>query len=61
MEFQLVVLARVIVDSDQVTLTATGITKLVKMLQSSDDNVVILAGNLHFLQKNDICCHASPQ
>ena len=38
------VLARVIVDVDQVTLTAEGVTQLVKVLRSDDDNAIILAG-----------------
>ena len=40
---QTVVLARVIVDVDQVTLTAKGVTALVNVLHSQDDKAVILA------------------
>ena len=43
---QVVVLARVIVDVNQVTLTAEGVTRLVRILRSQDDNAVILAGKL---------------
>ena len=42
--FQIVVLARVIVDRDQVSLTAEGVTSLVELLQSKVDNVIILSG-----------------
>ena len=38
-------LARVIVDVDQVALTAEGVTQLVKVLRSDDDNAVILAAS----------------
>ena len=48
---QMVILARVIVDVDQVTLTAEGVTRLVRILRSQDDNAVILAGALAF---NDV-------
>ena len=41
---QIVVLARVIVDHDQVSLTALGVTKVTEVLRSDDDNAVILAG-----------------
>ncbi len=41
---QVIILARVIVDRDQVSLTADAITALVRILKSSDDNAVILAG-----------------
>ncbi|KAK7484931.1 hypothetical protein BaRGS_00023851, partial [Batillaria attramentaria] len=44
--FQIVVLARVIVDQDQVTLTAQGITVLVNKLHSKEDNVLVLACSL---------------
>ncbi|XP_070566344.1 ankyrin and armadillo repeat-containing protein-like isoform X3 [Ptychodera flava] len=44
--FQIVVLARVIVDRDQVTLSAEGVTRLVMLLQSEDENTVILSGRL---------------
>ena len=47
----MVILARVIVDVDQVTLTAEGVTRLVRILRSQDDNAVILAGALAF---NDV-------
>ena len=43
---QVVVLARVIVDQDQVTLTAKGIMLLVTKLQSADDKVLVLACSL---------------
>ena len=43
---QVVVLARVIVDQDQVTLTAKGIMLLVNKLQSADDKVLVLACSL---------------
>ena len=41
---QVVILARVIVDRDQVYLTADGVTKLVNILKSKDETAVILAG-----------------
>ncbi|XP_038077595.1 ankyrin and armadillo repeat-containing protein-like isoform X2 [Patiria miniata] len=44
--FQIVVLARVILDRDQVSLSAEGVTTLVRLLKSQDDNTVILAGTL---------------
>ncbi|XP_064647682.1 ankyrin and armadillo repeat-containing protein-like isoform X2 [Lineus longissimus] len=44
--FQIVVLARVIIDRDQVSLTALGVTTLVETLSSKDDNAVILAASL---------------
>ncbi|KAL8620460.1 hypothetical protein ACOMHN_048393 [Nucella lapillus] len=45
--FQVVVLARVIVDQDQVELTARGITQLVNKLQGpGEDKVVVLACSL---------------
>ncbi|XP_067649055.1 ankyrin and armadillo repeat-containing protein-like [Haliotis asinina] len=44
--FQIVVLARVIVDQDQVLLTARGITELVKKLTSEDENTVVIAASL---------------
>ncbi|XP_033640039.1 ankyrin and armadillo repeat-containing protein-like isoform X1 [Asterias rubens] len=44
--FQIVVLARVILDRDQVSLSAEGVTTLVRLLRSGDDNTVILAGTL---------------
>ena len=40
----MVVLARVIVDVDQVSLSAKGVTTLVHILKSKDDHAVILAG-----------------
>ena len=40
------VLARVIVDRDQVDLTAHGVKALVSVLRSDDDNAVILSGKL---------------
>ncbi|XP_071948397.1 ankyrin and armadillo repeat-containing protein-like [Antedon mediterranea] len=44
--FQIVILARVIVDEDQVTLSALGVTSLVRLLTSESDDTNILAGNL---------------
>ena len=44
--FQIVVLARVIIDHDQVSLTAEGVTLLVNKLDSDDDNVIVLASSL---------------
>ena len=41
---QVVILARVITDSDQVSLTAKGIACLVKILTSTNDEAVIMAG-----------------
>ena len=41
---QVVILARVIVDRDQVYLTADGVTKLVNILKSKDETAVILSG-----------------
>ena len=43
---QVVVLARVIVDQDQVSLTARGITLLVDKLRSGEDKVLVLACSL---------------
>lgn len=40
------VLARVIVDQDQVMLTARGVTLLVEKLHSTEDNVIVLAASL---------------
>ena len=40
------VLARVIIDRDQVSLTAQGVTLLVRKIASKDDNVVVLASSL---------------
>lgn len=39
-------LARVIVDQDQVMLTARGVTLLVEKLHSTEDNVIVLAASL---------------
>ena len=39
-------MARVIVDRDQVYLTADGVKKLVKILKSEDESAVILAGKI---------------
>ena len=50
---QIVVLARVIVDQDQVNLTADGVTQLTSVLKSDDDNAVILAG-LFILNKPSV-------
>ncbi|GFR60921.1 ankyrin and armadillo repeat-containing protein [Elysia marginata] len=44
--FQVVVLARVIVDRDQVPLTAQGISLLVSKIESSEEKVVVLACSL---------------
>uniref|UniRef100_A0A4W4HLS7 Ankyrin and armadillo repeat containing n=1 Tax=Electrophorus electricus TaxID=8005 RepID=A0A4W4HLS7_ELEEL len=44
--FQIVVLAKVITDSDQVTLTASGITTLVKLLESEKPDIVVLTAQL---------------
>ena len=41
---QIVVLARVIVDRDQVTLSAEGVTRLVSLLRSENHETVILSG-----------------
>ena len=43
---QVVVLARVIVDRDQVPLTAQGISLLVSKIESSEEKVVVLACSL---------------
>uniref|UniRef100_A0A8C7MBK2 Ankyrin and armadillo repeat containing n=1 Tax=Oncorhynchus kisutch TaxID=8019 RepID=A0A8C7MBK2_ONCKI len=43
--FQIVVLAKVITDTDQVTLSARGVTVLVDLLQSTNPNTVVLTGN----------------
>lgn len=45
-------LARDIVDMDQVSLTALGVTSLVEHLRSSDDNVIILTGEQAFMFSN---------
>ncbi|XP_062434919.1 ankyrin and armadillo repeat-containing protein [Rhea pennata] len=44
--FQIVVLARVIVDVDQVTLSARGVTTLVELLSSENTATLILTGKL---------------
>ncbi|XP_058888158.1 ankyrin and armadillo repeat-containing protein [Acipenser ruthenus] len=44
--FQIVILAKVIVDVDQVTLSARGITILVQLLKSQSSKTVILTGRL---------------
>uniref|UniRef100_A0A0L8GFV9 Uncharacterized protein n=2 Tax=Octopus bimaculoides TaxID=37653 RepID=A0A0L8GFV9_OCTBM len=44
--FQIVVLARVVMDRSSVFLTATGVSILVETLKSEDDDVVILAASL---------------
>ncbi|MEE6490361.1 hypothetical protein FKM82_015857 [Ascaphus truei] len=44
--FQIVVLARVIVDMDQVTLTARGVTILTELLNSENSATLVLAGQL---------------
>uniref|UniRef100_A0A2C9LDX1 Uncharacterized protein n=1 Tax=Biomphalaria glabrata TaxID=6526 RepID=A0A2C9LDX1_BIOGL len=44
--FQIVVLARVITDKDQVSLTAQGIMMLVSKLRSAEENVVVLSCSL---------------
>ncbi|XP_071497237.1 ankyrin and armadillo repeat-containing protein-like [Diadema antillarum] len=44
--YQIVVLARVIVDRDQVSLSAEGVTRLVGLLKSDDEETVILVGSL---------------
>ena len=42
--FQIIILARVFNDRDQVWITALGVTKLVNLLKSSDDEVIIQTG-----------------
>ena len=44
--FQIIILARVIVDSDQVTLTARGVELLVHLLRSDQDPTQILTASL---------------
>ncbi|NWX84136.1 ANKAR protein, partial [Nothoprocta pentlandii] len=44
--FQIVVLAKVIVDADQVTLSARGVMTLVELLNSEDTATLILTGKL---------------
>uniref|UniRef100_A0A8C7GJE3 Ankyrin and armadillo repeat containing n=1 Tax=Oncorhynchus kisutch TaxID=8019 RepID=A0A8C7GJE3_ONCKI len=44
--FQIVVLAKVITDTDQVTLSARGVTVLVDLLQSTNPNTVVLTAQL---------------
>ncbi|XP_077072517.1 ankyrin and armadillo repeat-containing protein [Siphateles boraxobius] len=44
--FQIVVLARVIGGSDEVTLTARGVTELVELLQSDQSTTVVIAAQL---------------
>ena len=51
------VLARVIVDVDQVTLTAEGVTQLVKVLRSDDDNAIILAGMTSYILRILLLTH----
>ena len=41
---QMVVLARVITDMDQVTITAKGVSTLINILNAKDDNIIILTG-----------------
>ena len=48
------ILARVIVDRDQVNLTAEGITKLVEILRSPDENAVILSGKMLYKERGRI-------
>ena len=54
---QIVVLARVIVDVDQVALTAEGVTQLVKVLRSDDDNAIILAGMTSYILRILLLTH----
>lgn len=42
--FQIVILARVIVDRDQVSLSAEGVTTLVGLLNSTQEETMILSG-----------------
>ncbi|XP_006879000.1 PREDICTED: ankyrin and armadillo repeat-containing protein [Elephantulus edwardii] len=44
--FQIIILAKVIVDVDHIVLCARGVTILVESLYSSEANTIILAGNL---------------
>lgn len=55
---QIVVLARVIVDRDQVSLSAEGVTRLVMLLKSTDENTIILSGNMAF---SALFCSGIPQ
>lgn len=55
---QIVVLARVIVDRDQVSLSAEGVTKLVGLLKSENANTVILAGKIQqFMASKTVLQH----
>jgi len=57
--FQMVVLARVIIGSDQVSLTARGITQLVRLLGSREENIVILCGKYAcLLLRTWTCTHS---
>ncbi|XP_020751914.2 ankyrin and armadillo repeat-containing protein isoform X4 [Odocoileus virginianus] len=44
--FQIIVLAKVIIDVDHITLTARGVTILVDSLYSADSTTIVLTGNL---------------
>ncbi|XP_051885955.1 ankyrin and armadillo repeat-containing protein [Pristis pectinata] len=44
--FQMIILAKVIVDMDEVTLTATGIVTLVNLLKSEKPSTIIVVGQL---------------
>ncbi|XP_077867464.1 LOW QUALITY PROTEIN: ankyrin and armadillo repeat-containing protein-like [Saccoglossus kowalevskii] len=59
--FQIVVLARVIVDRDQVTLSAEGVTRLVMLLQSGDENTIILSGKVEVLMEHLKCDNETVQ
>lgn len=45
----MIVLAKVITGSDQVTLTARGVTILVELLQSDKNTTVVITGKLEIL------------
>lgn len=49
--FQIVILARVIVDRDQVSLSAEGVTTLVGLLNSTQEETMILSGKGTSLMK----------
>lgn len=52
--FQIIVLAKVITGSDQVTLTARGVTILVKLLQSDKNTTVAITGKFRSKGKKQL-------
>lgn len=46
---QVIILAKVIADVDEVTLTATGIVTLVNLLKSNQPYTIIVVGKIHVI------------